>query len=121
MTSAAFPSPARREAATESVGAATVIADQLPGGAELASRAGEAFTSAFNVAALIAVVLMLVAAAVVFLTFNRRMEEVAARAAGEGAVEEGAVDAQVLDVTDLEVDELEVDELKDALEGEVAG
>ena len=82
--------PLVQEAAQESVGAATVIADRLPGGAELASRAGQAFTDAFNIAAVIATVLMVLAAAVVFRVFTPRAERAAAAAAGEGAVEEGA-------------------------------
>ncbi|MDQ4096771.1 MAG: MFS transporter [Actinomycetota bacterium] len=84
-----LPTPVQ-EAATESVGAATVIAARVPGGAELASRAGEAFTNAFNVASRVAVALMVAAAAVVLLVFNRRAEDAAA-----GHVRESAVDDEV--------------------------
>ncbi len=69
--------PDVRRAAAESVGAATVIADRLPGGAELAARAGEAFTHAFNVATGVAAALALVTAAVVYSAFSRRVEEAA--------------------------------------------
>ena len=69
--------PEVRELAGESVGAATVIAGRTPGGAELAARAGDAFTQAFNVATGVAAALALVAAAVVFSVFGRRAEEVA--------------------------------------------
>jgi EmrB/QacA subfamily drug resistance transporter len=64
-------------AARESVGAATVLADQFPGGADLAARAGEAFTTAFNVVAVASAALALVAAAVVARVFTRRAERVA--------------------------------------------
>ena len=79
--------PPIRDAAHESVGAATVIADRLPGGGELISRAGDAFTNAFNVAAAVAAALMVAAAVVVFLVFSRRAEEAAGEQMGEGAVE----------------------------------
>ena len=105
-----LPAPVQ-EAATESVGAATVIAGQVPGGAELASRAGVAFTDAFNVASVIAAVLMVAAAAVVAAVFNRRAEAAAAAVEGEGAVEDR-----------LDVEELEQQAALDqALEGEVTG
>ena len=87
--------PPVREAAQESVGAATVVAHQLPGAAQVAARAGEAFTHAFNVASVIAVVLMMVAAAAVFLVFSPRAEARAAAAEGAGAVEEPAVDPEL--------------------------
>ena len=66
--------PPVREAAEESVGAATVISKGLPGGGELASRAGRAFTEAFNVTSRVAVALTLVTAAVVAAVFSRRSE-----------------------------------------------
>ncbi|MGH9190559.1 MAG: MFS transporter [Acidimicrobiales bacterium] len=76
--------PPVKAAARESVGAATVLAERLPNGAELASRAGEAFTRAFNIASAVAVGLALVAAAVVAAVFSRRAEqEAAAVGAGE--------------------------------------
>ena len=80
--------PGVRQAAHESVGAATVIASRLPGGGALAARAGEAYTNAFNVAATIAALVMVVASVVVFRVFSPRAEEAAAAAKGEGAVEE---------------------------------
>jgi DHA2 family multidrug resistance protein-like MFS transporter len=61
-------------AARESVGAATVLASQVPGGAEIARRAGEAFTSAFNASSLVSMVVVLAAAAVVAVSFGRRAE-----------------------------------------------
>lgn len=70
--------PAVAAAATDSVGEAMNIARQIPGGAELASRAGTAFTDAFNVASLVAAALALAAAAAVFSVFSRRSERAAA-------------------------------------------
>jgi len=79
-----LPEPVRA-AASESVGAATVISKSIPGGRELASRAGIAFTHAFNVASTFAAVLALGAAAVVAVAYSRRAERAAA---GELVVEE---------------------------------
>jgi len=70
--------PPVAEAAQESVGAATVLADQLPNGAELAARAGSAFTDAFNFASAVAAVFAVVAAVAVAAVFNRRAEQQAA-------------------------------------------
>ncbi len=71
--------PQVREAATESVGAATVIAGQAgSGGAELAARAGAAFTDAFNMASGVAAGLALAAAIAVAVAFSRRSEDAAA-------------------------------------------
>jgi EmrB/QacA subfamily drug resistance transporter len=64
--------------AEESVGAATSIARDLPGGGELAARAGEAFTTAFNVTSRVAAVVALAAAAAVALVFSRQSERAAA-------------------------------------------
>lgn len=69
--------PPVREAAQESVGAATILADSIPGGGELASRAGEAFTSAFNLASGIAAFLCLLAAGVVVAVFSKKTEAAA--------------------------------------------
>jgi EmrB/QacA subfamily drug resistance transporter len=64
------------EGATESIGAATGIAGQLPGGgAELIARAGDAFTDAFNVASIVSLVISLLAAVAVAAVFNRRTEQ----------------------------------------------
>jgi MFS transporter, DHA2 family, multidrug resistance protein len=71
-------SPEVSEAAGESVGAATVIAGGLPSGVELAARAGEAFTQAFNLASAVAAGLALAAAVVVAAVFSRRSEQAAA-------------------------------------------
>jgi EmrB/QacA subfamily drug resistance transporter len=71
--------PQVRAAATESVGAATVIADHAgQGGAALAARAGSAFTDAFNLASTVAAVMALVAAVAVASAFSRRSEDEAA-------------------------------------------
>jgi len=69
--------PPVREAAQESVGAATILAERVPEGAQLASRAGEAFTDAFNLTSGIAAVLCLVAAGVVLAVFSQRAERAA--------------------------------------------
>jgi DHA2 family multidrug resistance protein-like MFS transporter len=74
----ALPPPLRR-AASESVGAATAIAGQLPeGGRELAARAAEAFTTSFNLASSVSAAITLVAGIVVFVVFNRKAEQDAA-------------------------------------------
>lgn len=65
-------------AARESVGAATVLAAEVPGGAELAARAGAAFTDAFRLASTVSAAVALVAAALVALVFSRRAEAAAA-------------------------------------------
>ena len=74
------------EQARESVGAATFLAGQVPGGAELAQRAGVAFTDAFNLASSVAAGCALVAAVVVAVVFRRHAEEAAvAEAEAEAA------------------------------------
>ena len=70
--------PPMRAAAEESVGAATALARSIPGGGELAARAGDAFTKAFNVTSRVAVGVSLAAAVVVTVVFNRRAELAAA-------------------------------------------
>jgi MFS transporter, DHA2 family, integral membrane protein len=72
--------PPMADAAGESVGAATALSEQVPGGAELAARAGAAFTDAFNLASAVSVVLALAAAVAVVTVFNRRAERAAAGA-----------------------------------------
>ena len=72
------------DAARESVGAATVLARQLPGSSEVANRAGVAFTDAFNLASTVAAAFALVAAAGVALAFTRRAEEAAVAEADAG-------------------------------------
>jgi MFS transporter, DHA2 family, multidrug resistance protein len=69
--------PEVTKAASESVGAATVLAEHVPNGAQLAARAGTAFTDAFNITSAVASALALAAALAVFVTFNRRKEEAA--------------------------------------------
>ena len=77
--------PGVGEAAKESVGAASVLASQIPNGADLAARAGSAFTDAFNTASTVAAVVSLAAAIAVALVFSRRSEEAAAAGAAEAA------------------------------------
>ena len=68
--------PDAAKAAGKSVGAATVLAGSgVPDGAELAHRAGTAYTHSFNVAAAVAMVMSVVAAAVVRSVFSRRAEQ----------------------------------------------
>ncbi|MGI8686125.1 MAG: MFS transporter [Acidimicrobiales bacterium] len=71
--------PQVAEAAKESVGAATFIAAGMPGGQELAARAGAAFTDAFNMASTVASAFALAAAVGVILVFSRRAEAAAVR------------------------------------------
>ncbi|MGI8984687.1 MAG: MFS transporter, partial [Acidimicrobiales bacterium] len=72
--------PPIREAAQESVGAATILGRTVPGAGELVGRAGEAYTHAFNVTSAVAGALALVAGAVVFKVFTHRSELAAAEA-----------------------------------------
>jgi EmrB/QacA subfamily drug resistance transporter len=67
--------PPIAKAAGESVGAATALAQRVPGGAQLAARAGKAFTDSFNLASAVSVFLALTAAAVVARVFGRRREQ----------------------------------------------
>jgi DHA2 family multidrug resistance protein-like MFS transporter len=71
-----LPAPVA-EAARESVGAAAGVAASFPGGAELAARAGTAFTDAFARSSLVAAAVTLVAGVVVAAVFGRRAEEAA--------------------------------------------
>jgi hypothetical protein len=73
--------PPVAEAAQESVGAASVLAESVPAGPELASRAGLAFTDAFHVTSGVAAGMALAAALVVLAVFGRRAEQEAARRA----------------------------------------
>ncbi len=75
--------PQAAEAATDSVGAATVVAGGVGRGADLAARAGQAFTDAFNLVCGIVGVLCLVAALMVGALLSRRAEA----AAGAHAVD----------------------------------
>ena len=63
--------PAAEAAARNSVGAAVQIGKELPGGELLVTRAGEAFTHAFNVSSGASVGVALLAAALAFLVFGR--------------------------------------------------
>jgi MFS transporter, DHA2 family, multidrug resistance protein len=69
--------PAVTEAAGESVGAATGVAAQLGGplGTTLVERAASAFTDAVNVAATVAVLILIVGALAVLRTFSRTREQ----------------------------------------------
>ncbi len=66
--------PPVREAAEESVGAATAISREVPGGGELARRAGEAFSEAFSSTSRVAAVLCVLAAVAVATVFSRKAE-----------------------------------------------
>jgi DHA2 family multidrug resistance protein-like MFS transporter len=70
--------PGAAKAAKESLGAATGIASQVPNGAQLAARAGSAFTDALNTTSLVAAVLAVAAAVVVAVAFSHRSERDAA-------------------------------------------
>ena len=83
--------PGVAAAAKESVGAASVLAAKVPNGAELAARAGSAFTDAFNMASTVAAVVSLAAAVGVALVFSRRAEEAAAAGAGAAQSEAESV------------------------------
>jgi Na+/melibiose symporter-like transporter len=69
--------PAVGEAASESVGAATGVAAQVGGpiGTTLVERAASAFTDAFNVAATVAVLILVAGALAVLRTFSRTREQ----------------------------------------------
>lgn len=72
--------PGVAKGAKESLGAASAVAGQIPGGAALAARAGAAFTDALNVTSIVAVVLCAGAAAAVAAVFSHRAEKAAALA-----------------------------------------
>ena len=82
--------PPVREAAEESVGAAATIAGSVPGGDQLAARAGEAFAEAFSTTSRVAVAMCLAAGAVVALVFSRRSELAAAGAPVGLGAEDGS-------------------------------
>ena len=79
--------PPVEDAARESLGAAKGIAAGLPGGAELAARAGNAVPDAFATAAGFSAALALAAAVVVATVFSRRAEDAAVAGAGVPAAE----------------------------------
>lgn len=88
-----IPAPVA-DAARESVGAASVLSGSVPGGAELAARAGDAFTHAFNVTSAVAAVVALLAAGVVAAVFSRTAElAAAAQADAAGAPAPGPAPA----------------------------
>ncbi len=73
--------PGAAKAAKESIGGATAIAAQVPAvGAQLAAKAGSAFTDALNLTSMVAVGVCLVAAGVVAVVFSHRSEQDAAAA-----------------------------------------
>ncbi len=77
--------PPLADTARESVGAATRGSAGVPGATELASRAGDAFSQAFNLATGVSAVVALAAAAVVMATFGKRKEQAAEARAAEGS------------------------------------
>ena len=67
--------PAAATAASDSIGAASQVAQRLPGGgAELLSQAGVSFTDAFNTASLVSAAIALLAALVVAVVFRPEKE-----------------------------------------------
>ena len=72
--------PDAAKAARESIGAAAVVAGQVPGGKDLMAHANSAFTNAFDVVAIVGVVVSLAAAAIVVKLLSRRTEQDAAEA-----------------------------------------
>ncbi|MDQ4069443.1 MAG: MFS transporter [Actinomycetota bacterium] len=66
--------PPVRQAAEESVGAATAISREVAGGGELARRAGEAFSEAFSTTSRLAAAVCVFAAVLVATVFNRKAE-----------------------------------------------
>ena len=77
-----------RAAAEESIGAASVIADRVPGGGELAARATSAFTDAFTLTNTVAAGIAVAAAAAVLAFSRRRGGEPVTDLATEEAVDE---------------------------------
>jgi len=73
-----LPSPVAK-AARESVGAATGLSHGLPGGAQLVTKAGTAFTHAFTLTSALAAVFSLASGVVVFFVFNRKTEQAATK------------------------------------------
>jgi hypothetical protein len=89
--------PGAAKAAKESLGAASVLASQVPNGADLAAKAGSAFTHALNVTSLVAAVLSVGAAGVVAAVFSHRTEREAAEAFAAANAAPSGIDAAVLD------------------------
>jgi hypothetical protein len=88
--------PGAEAAARNSVGAAVHIGKQIPGGDLLVSRAGEAFTHAFNVSAGASVGVALLAATLAFLIFGRTPP----MHGGAGGGELSAADADLVAASD---------------------
>jgi EmrB/QacA subfamily drug resistance transporter len=80
-----------RAAAHESIGAASAVAQTVPGANDIAARAAAAFTDAFTVANSVAVALALTAAAVVLVAARRRPGDTA---------DADVVDTETVELTD---------------------
>lgn len=89
-----------RAAAEESIGAASAVADRVPGGGEVVTQAASAFTEAFTLTNTVAVGIALAAAATV-LAFSRRRD-------GEPAVDDvvAAVDEYELELVAVTAGEM---------------
>ena len=83
-----------REAAGESIGAASAIAERVPGGGEVVAQAASAFTNAFTLTNTVAMGIALAAAAAVL--------AVSRRSAGD-TVEADVVDDDAIEAHDLEL------------------
>jgi MFS transporter, DHA2 family, multidrug resistance protein len=83
-----------REAAGESIGAASAIAERVPGGGEVVAQAASAFTNAFTLTNTVAMGIALAAAAAV-LAVSRR--------SGGDTVEADVVDDDAIEAHDLEL------------------
>jgi EmrB/QacA subfamily drug resistance transporter len=81
--------PAAAKAARESIGAAYVIAAQVPDGKDLAAHAATSFTNAFDVVAVVGLVVSVLAAGVVVKVFSRQSEQDAAAAFAAGSAGPG--------------------------------
>jgi EmrB/QacA subfamily drug resistance transporter len=77
--------PGAAKAARESIGAAYVVAAQVPNGKDLVTHAATSFTNAFDVVAVVGLVVSLIAAAVVVKVFSRQSELDAAAAFAAGS------------------------------------
>jgi EmrB/QacA subfamily drug resistance transporter len=93
--------PGAAKAAKESLGAASVVASHVPNGADLAAKAGRAFTHALNVTSLVVAVLSVGAAGVVAAVFSQRTERDAAEAFATANATPSAVVAADLDEVPL--------------------
>ncbi len=88
--------PAAAAAARNSVGAAVQVGKRMPGGDLLVTRAGEAFTHAFNISTRASVGVALLAAVLAFITFGRTPPATG----GAGGIEMTADDPELVVASD---------------------